>query len=98
MIEKAENVRVGGERSERVERERDLTAAPVRSAPITEWTIADQAAWARAIAPRARLRKGGAGSDLAPSRSAILRAATAISSTICFATVSLTPRRERPRR
>ena len=49
-----------------IERERDLTAAPVRSAPITEWTIADQAAWARAIAPRARLRKGGAGSDLAP--------------------------------
>lgn len=38
---------------------------PVRSVPIAEWTIADRAAWERAIAPRARLRKGGAGAHLA---------------------------------
>ncbi|MGO9235046.1 MAG: site-specific integrase [Methylocella sp.] len=38
---------------------------PVRSVPIAEWTIADRAAWERAIAPRARLRKGGAGTHLA---------------------------------
>ncbi len=43
---------------------RDVTA-PVRSVPIAEWTIADRAAWERAIAPRARLRKGGAGAYLA---------------------------------
>ena len=39
---------------------------PVRSVPIAEWTIADRAAWERAIAPRDRLHKGGAGAHLAP--------------------------------
>jgi integrase len=38
----------------------------VRSVPIAGWTIADRAAWERAIAPGARLRKGGAGAHLAP--------------------------------
>jgi integrase len=40
-------------------------STPVRSVPIVEWTIADRTAWERAIAPRARLRKGGAGAHLA---------------------------------
>jgi integrase len=65
MIEKAENDCGGAERSPREGLQRDVTAAPVRSAPLAEWTIADQAAWQRAIAPRARLRKGGAGGHLA---------------------------------
>jgi integrase len=65
MIEKAENDCGGAERSPREGLQRDLTAAPVRSAPLAERTIADQAAWQRAIAPRARLRKGGAGGHLA---------------------------------
>jgi integrase len=43
-----------------------LTTTPVRSVPMAGWTIADRAAWARAIAPGARLRKGGAGAHLAP--------------------------------
>jgi integrase len=43
-----------------------LTSKPVRSVPIAGWTIADRAAWERAIAPGARLRKGGAGAHLAP--------------------------------
>ena len=65
MIEKPNNFRAGEQRSERGDPERDLMATPVRSAPVAEWTIADQAAWERAIAPRARLRKGGAGGHLA---------------------------------
>jgi hypothetical protein len=40
-------------------------STPVRSVPIVDWTIADRTAWERAIAPRARLRKGGAGAHLA---------------------------------
>ncbi|MEJ0092948.1 MAG: site-specific integrase [Methylocella sp.] len=40
-------------------------APQIRSAPIAEWSIADRAAWARAIAPGVRLRKGGAGAHLA---------------------------------
>lgn len=43
-----------------------LTTTPVRSMPMAGWTIADRAAWERAIAPGARLRKGGAGAHLAP--------------------------------
>jgi integrase len=39
---------------------------PVRSVPIAEWSLADRSAWERAIAPRARLRKGGAGAHLVP--------------------------------
>jgi hypothetical protein len=66
MIEKAKNVRAAGQRSQSDDTERDLRATPVRSAPLAEWTIPDQAAWARAIAPRARLRRGGIGSHLAP--------------------------------
>jgi integrase len=45
---------------------RDLPTTPVRSVPIAGWTIADRDAWERAIAPRARLHKGGAGAHLAP--------------------------------
>ena len=40
-------------------------STPVRSVPIVDWTIADRTAWERAIAPRARLCKGGAGAHLA---------------------------------
>jgi hypothetical protein len=39
--------------------------APVCSVPIGDWPIADRAAWERALAPRARLSKGGAGAHLA---------------------------------
>ncbi len=66
MTKTAENSRAAHRRSESDGTERDLMATPVRSAPLAEWTIADQAAWARAIAPRARLHKGGAGGHLAP--------------------------------
>jgi integrase len=66
MIEKGENDRAGAERPRREDPRREFTTTPVRSAPVAEWTIADQAAWERAIAPRARLRKGGAGTHLAP--------------------------------
>jgi integrase len=65
MIEKVENDGEGGERSEPGDPQCDLRAISVRSAPLAEWTIADQAAWARATAPALRLRKGGAGSHLA---------------------------------
>jgi hypothetical protein len=44
---------------------RSFRKAPVRSVPIGDWPIADRAAWERAIAPRARLSKGGAGAHLA---------------------------------
>lgn len=36
-----------------------------RGVPIVEWPAADRAAWERAIAPRARLAKGGTGAHLA---------------------------------
>jgi integrase len=66
MIENAKNGRAAGPRSQSEGPQCDLAATPVRSAPISEWTSADLAAWQRAIAPRARLRKGGAGGHLAP--------------------------------
>ena len=75
MIEKAENARATGQRSRKRRSARDLTATPVRSAPLTEWTIADQARLARAIAPRARLRKGGAGGRSRPHHAARSRPA-----------------------
>jgi hypothetical protein len=40
-------------------------STPVRSVPIAEWTVAERSAWARALAPRVRLGKGGAGTHLA---------------------------------
>ncbi|WGJ15980.1 site-specific integrase [Methylocapsa sp. D3K7] len=54
------------ERSTRGDPRRDLPTTPVRSVPIASWTIADRAAWERAIAPGVRLRKGGVGAHLAP--------------------------------
>jgi hypothetical protein len=47
MIEEVDNVRARGRRSQSDDPQRYLTAMPVRSAPLAEWTIADQAAWAR---------------------------------------------------
>ncbi len=66
MIEKVENIRAAGPRVQSNGPPRDPGATPIRSAPLADWTIADQAALERAIAPRARLQKGGAGTHLAP--------------------------------
>lgn len=64
MPEFMQNKDVSAKASKSDKPRRDITA-PVRSVSIAEWTIADRAAWERAITPRARLRKGGAGAHLA---------------------------------
>ncbi|MGO9134385.1 MAG: hypothetical protein ACLP8A_10110, partial [Methylovirgula sp.] len=66
MTEETQNHGANGEGSTSGNPRRDLPTTPVRSVPIASWTVADRAAWARAIAPCARLRKGGAGAHLAP--------------------------------
>jgi integrase len=63
--EETQNHRANAEGSTRGNPRRDLLTTPVRSVPIAGWTIADRAAWELAIAPRARLCKGGAGAHLA---------------------------------
>ncbi len=65
MLENARINRATAEGCERDDPLRDFATTPIRSAPIAEWTIADRTAWEGATAPRARLRKGGAGGHLA---------------------------------
>ncbi len=65
MLEFAPDDETSAKRPAGSNRGPSLTPMP-RSVPVGDWPAADRAAWERAIAPRARLGKGGAGAHLAP--------------------------------
>ena len=66
-----------------LEKRRGVPETPVPLSADRRWSIADRAAWALAIAPGVRLRKGADGSRLSLAlRRAISLAAMVISSII----------------